>query len=291
VSNKNDIKEINNIVQKIIIINEKLVSPNENIRVFIEKRDKLNIKFNELQQEIRQEKIDRDKLNKKVKLLKEKRDQYQSEIKRKIEESKKYRKKIDNLIEKLPNRTNRDLQKEFDDIEWEIQTTTLDLEEEKKLVQKAKIIGIQLNKYEKIDKQTLRIRKLRKECQKLKNNADRTHEELTTLALRSQEIHATMSSMINESKIIMEKANNLHKSYLKLKRQIKPFQDVSRELVNKKKNLLNKIKEKEGQRKKEIEKNLRKKIKSEAKIKIKNKEKLSWDEFKLLDESDLKNHK
>ena len=137
----------------------------------------------------------------------------------------------------------------------------------------------------------MRIRKLRTECQKLENNANKTHEELTTLAKRSQEIHVIMSSKIDESKIIKEKADNLHKSYLKLKKQFKPLRDESRELVNKKKSLLNKIKEKDGQRKKEIEENLRKKIKSEAKIKIKNKEKLSWDEFKLLAESDLKNHK
>jgi uncharacterized coiled-coil DUF342 family protein len=224
-------------------------------------------------------------------MLKEKRDKTQIEIKKKIEEKKIIRKKIDELKERLPNRTSRDLQQEFNDIEWQIQTTTLDLEEEKKLVEKAIKLGSQLSKYKKIDKKNLGIKKIRIELQKLEDYANKTHKELTDYANRSQELHGAMSSKIDESRIIKKKADNIHASYLKLKEHFKPMRVESRELVDKKKILLNKIKEKEEKRKKEIEKNLRKKIKSEAKIKIKNKEKLSWDEFKLLTESDPKNHK
>jgi uncharacterized coiled-coil DUF342 family protein len=290
VSNQNELNKIKKIDQRLAIIKEKTAPQNEDIKAIIEKRNKLNMKFNELQEDIKQKKTDRDILNQKVRILKENRDKIQIEIKKKSEENNKIRKKIDKLKERLSNRTNKDIQKEFNDIEWQIQTSTLDLREERELVEKAKILGTQLIKYEKIDKQNFELKKIKMKIQKLKEDANKAHRELTDYANKSQEVHVAMSYRINESKIIKTKADNLHASYLKLKEQYLPMRVEIKDLVNKKKHLLNNIKENEEKRKKEIEKNLRKKIKSEAKNKIKKKEKLSWDEFKILTESDPKNH-
>jgi len=291
VSDQKEFKEIKEIDHELILIREKVSLQNENIRAFVEKRNKLNMKFDELRQEIRQKKIERDKLNDKVKILKEKRSNLHFEIKKKVEAIKKYRKKIDVIKGKLFRRNGQDLIKEFEKLEWKIQTTTLKLDEERELVEKVKILGTQISKYKKIDEQNLKIRKLSAEIQKFQQEAHKTHIELIELAKKSQEIHVIISSKIDELKISKDKADKHHRAYLDIKEHSIPLQTKSRELSQKKRELLNKLEEKEKNRRKETEKKLKKKIKSEAQAKIKNKEKLSWDEFKLLTESDHKNNK
>lgn len=290
-SDQNELEEIKKIDQNLSIINEKTSSQNEIIRVLVEKRNKLNLKTKDLRQEIIQKKIERDKLNNKVKVLKQKRNVTHLEIREKIETTKKKRKKIESLKEKIPNRSSQDLRKEFDETEWKIQTSILELEEEKELVDRVKNLGTQLSKYKQIDAQKLKIRKLSIEIYKLKQYAEKTHNELTKIANKSQELHTFISAKINEIKITKEEADQLHKSYLKIKEQYILLRNKSRELIQKKRTLLNSIKENDEKNRKESEDNLKKKIKMEAQSKIKNKEKLSWVEFKLLTESDQKNNK
>ncbi len=290
-SDQKEFKEIKEIDHELILIREKVSLQNENIRAFVEKINKLNMKFDELRQEIRQKKIERDKLNDKVRILKEKRSNLHFEIKKKVEAIKKYRKKIDVIKGKLFRRNGQDLIKEFEKLEWKIQTTTLKLDEERELVEKVKILGTQISKYKKIDEQNLKIRKLSAEIQKFQQEAHKAHIELIELAKKSQEIHVIISSKIDELKITKDKADKHHRAYLDIKEHSIPLQTKSRELSQKKRELLNKLEEKEKNRRKETEKKLKKKIKSEAQAKIKNKEKLSWDEFKLLTESDHKNNK
>jgi uncharacterized coiled-coil DUF342 family protein len=291
VSDQIELRELKEIDQKLILLEEKSISQNEKISVLVKKRNKLNMKVRELSQDIRINKVERDKLNNKVKVLKENRNKTHIEIKKKVEIINKFRNKIDILKEKLPNRNSIDLRNEFDALEWRIQTTTLELDEEKRLVEKVKILGTQISKYKKIEKQNVKIMELRRDIKKQEIEANKAHIELTELANKSQELHSLISSKLDELKITKDKADQLHISYSEFKKQNLPIRTESRELVQKKRKLLNSIKEKDDKKRKETEKNLKIKIKTEAQTKIKNNEKLSWNEFKLLTESNHGNNK
>lgn len=290
-SDQIELRELKEIDQKLILLEEKSISQNEKISVLVKKRNKLNMKVRELSQDIRINKVERDKLNNKVKVLKENRNKTHIEIKKKVEIINKFRNKIDILKEKLPNRNSLDLRNEFDALEWRIQTTTLELDEEKRLVEKVKILGTQISKYKKIEKQNVKIMELRRDIKKQEIEANKAHIELTELANKSQELHSLISSKLDELKITKDKADQLHISYSEFKKQNLPIRTESRELVQKKRKLLNSIKEKDDKKRKETEKNLKIKIKTEAQTKIKNNEKLSWNEFKLLTESNHENNK
>ncbi|MBK5134039.1 hypothetical protein JJE00_06385, partial [Candidatus Bathyarchaeota archaeon] len=188
--------------------------------------------------------------------------------------------------DKLPEGKSIDLQKEIDDIEWKIQTTTLELDEEKQLVEQVKIIATQLSKYKKMDKQKLIIHKIQAELDKMDKIANTAHEELSKIAKKSQETHKVISLTIDELNNVKEKADQHHISYLEEKKEHKPLKDEIKELLNKKKNLLIIIKEKDNNKKRENEQKLKKKIKTEAQIKLKNGKKLSLQEFKLITESE-----
>ncbi len=183
------------------------------------------------------------------------------------------------------------MQKEFNDLEWKIQTTTLELDEEKQLVEQVKLIGTQLNKYKKIDKQKMIVFKIQSEINELEKITEITHKELTEIAKKSQETHKAMSLNIDELNNIKDKADQLHFAYLKEKNEQKPLQDEIKKLVDKKNTLRKIIKEQDENRKRETEKKLKEKIKSEAQIKLKNGKKLSLEEFKILNESDNKTKK
>ena len=56
-----------------------------------------------------------------------------------------------NYKKKLPRERQQDLQEELEAIEWKIQTTSLDLQEEKGLIENVKQLEILLSSYKKID--------------------------------------------------------------------------------------------------------------------------------------------
>ena len=290
-SDQNEFEEIKKIDQNLLEIRDKIASQKENIIFLVEKRDKLNKKARELAEEIKQKKFERDKLNITVKNLKEKRFFTHLKIQKKIDAIKKHKRNIELIKLKITKKNYQDLKKEFDDIEWKIQTNSLELDEEKELVKRAKILGTQIGRYNKIKKEKEEIKKLNSDIQNLDKYANKIHIELIKNATKSQEIHLIISLKIDEFKIIKTKANDIHLNYLELIKNIKPLHIKKHELTRRKEELLVHIREKEKRKRKEIEKHLKEKIKSDAKIKIKNKEKLSWDEFKLLTELEHKNNK
>jgi uncharacterized coiled-coil DUF342 family protein len=287
----NETIEIQKIDEILSNIREKTSLQREKMDTFCKKRDALNSKINKLSQEIKQTKINRNKLNEKVKQLKEKRTTIQLKIKERISIIKDLRKKIEILESKYSFKNFYNIQKEFKELDWKIQTSTLELEEEKKLVERVRVLGTKISKIKKIKDQKLKVNKLQNEVSKLDIDAENCHNKLTEIAKKSQELHEITTMKNSELEKICDEANNIHKSYLNLKKEFSPYREESRKLMQRKNELLLKAKEKEEEERKVSEKILKEKIKSDAKAKIKNKQKLSWDEFKLLTESDQKSNK
>jgi uncharacterized coiled-coil DUF342 family protein len=272
--------------QRIAALREQISNANAETQKHVEKRNKLNEQFNKIRLEIHELRNERDDLNEKVKTLKRQRDQARARINGDIEEVKVHSQKITELKKKTPRISRRELQKEFEDIEWRIQTTPLDMEEEKRLVENVKQLETYLNVYKKLDQHVKKMAELRKELETLEATAESAHRELTETAERSQAIHAKMIVKINESKSIKAEADSLHGAYVQAKEQAKPLHEEFKRLTEHRKKLRDAVREEDEKRKKNAEKALKEKLETQARNKLQRGEKLSWDEFKLLAEDE-----
>ncbi len=274
--------EIAKITQQIDALRKQVSNATAGTKLHVEKRDKLNEQFKKIRLEIRELKNERDNLNEKVKILKQQRDEARAKIRTNVEEVTAHSQKITELRKKTPKTSRRELQKEFDDIEWKIQTTPLDRQEEKELIEKVKQLETQLNVYKKIDQHAKKIAELRKEIETLEANADTAHQELTETAKKSQEIHAKMIAKINESKSIKGEADSMHGAYIQAKEQARPLHEEIKKLTEQRKKLQDAVREEDEKIKKNAKKALKEKLETQARDKLQRGEKLSWDEFNLL---------
>jgi uncharacterized coiled-coil DUF342 family protein len=274
--------ELTMFTQQLANLREQIDKANAEIRQYIERRDHLNEKFRKICQEINEIKITRDNLNERVQTLKQQRDVTREKIRTLIEEIKSHNKKIMELKKKAPRESHRELQKEFEDIEWKIQTTPLDIKDEKRLIENVRQVETKLNIYRKIDQHTKKVAEIRRELEPLETNADLAHQELTATAEKSQEIHAKMIAKISESKDIKAEAYNLHAAYIRTKEEAKPLHEEFRKLTEQKRKVQAVMREEDAKRKKEAEQALKEKLESQARNKLQRGEKLSWNEFKML---------
>jgi uncharacterized coiled-coil DUF342 family protein len=263
-------------------LREQMSRTNDEIHKHIEKRDNLNDQARTLRHEINELKEERDSLNANVKTLKQQRDNIRATIQPFIEEIKAHSQKIRELKEKRSGESRHQLQKQFDAIEWKIQTTSLDLQEEKRLIEQVRELETQLNVYKKMEQHSQRIRELKTELKVFQDKADAFHQELTANAHKSQELHAKMQAKFAELKKTVEEASNLHAAYLQAKEQAKPIHEEMAKLIEQKRTLQETIREENQKQKKNKEQDLKEKLGSQARDKLERGEKLNWQEFQLL---------
>ncbi len=275
----NEISEIEN---RISLLYEQANRAKAETRKLIEKRDKLNEEFAKLRQEIRDAKSQRDSSNEKVQTLKLLRDECRAKTRSIIEDIKTRQEKIAQLQKKTPKQSYFQLKKEQEDIEWKIQTSSLDLQEEKRLVDIVKQLEIQMETYKKMEKQQQKIAEMRKELKNLDEKANAFHQELSTSAQKSQEIHQKIISKIEESRKAKNEADSIHQMYLKLRLETEPTRAELGKLLEKRKRLQQLLKEEDNRKKKTSELALKEELSSRAKEKLQRGEKLSWHEFQLL---------
>ena len=275
------------------------------MRKSIEKRDKLNEEFRKLRTETQELKPERDSLNEKVQTLKLCRDEIRIKTRTIIGDIKARQEKISELRKNTPRVSFQQLQKEQEDIEWTIQTTSLDLHEEKKLIENVKQLETEMAAYRKIEKQQQKIDDLRKELKTLDEKADAFHQELSAIAQKSQEIHQKIITKIEESKKIKDEADSLHQAYLKSRQEAdllkaeligllekrRKLQQSRREEDTKKREASEQALREEQNALKKKQQALKEKLESQAREKLQRGEKLSWEEFQLLaeDESNTQN--
>jgi uncharacterized coiled-coil DUF342 family protein len=280
---KNKIEWIN---QQFATLREQITNTHAEIQKHVEKRNKLNEQLKKLRLGIHELKNERDGLNAEVKTLKQLRDKQRAKIRATVDELKVHNQKITELKKKTPRASRRELQREFEDIEWKIQTSMLDMQEEKRLVENVKQLETHLNTYKKIDVHAKKIAELREELESLEAVAESAHQELTKRAERSQHIHAKMIVKISESENIKGEADSLHSVYVQAKEQIKPLHEEFKRIAENRKKLQDAIREEENRKKKKTEKVLKKKLEIQVRNKLQRGEKLSWNEFKLLSEDE-----
>ena len=300
---KQNPSQISNINLQIDRLKEQTRENNAQIKKFIEKRDELHEKARKTREEVNQLKTERDTLNEKVKQLKQQRDAVRVNVEPIMTEVNTIHEKIDALKKNLPRINHRELQKELDAIEWKIATTTLDLKEEKRLVENVKELEIQLRGYKKIDIQHKKIKELIEHRKTFDAQADVYHKELTELAKKSQDLHALMMEKVNSMKKDRAEADSLHQAFIKAKEQNNLIYEQIRQLISQSTGIRTSMreqyqsrrkedevrrKEEEAKRKQEQEeravkeKAIKEKIGGEAREKLNRGEKVSWDEFAMM---------
>lgn len=278
--------ELERISRQLISLREDVNKAKADTKGYTEKRAKLNAELRILRQEIDSLKNQRDNMNQKVKILKLKRDNSRARIKTLIQEIHLHHQKIADLKKKTPRENRKEMQKEFNNIEWKIQTTPFEMQEEKRLIERVKQLETQLNIYRKFDQHVKKISDLHKESELLEATVKASHQELSEIAERSQNIHEKMLIKIAESKMKKTEADSLHRAYIQEMEKVRPLRDEIRKLADQQRKLQVAIFEEDEKRKKNVEQALRKKLGSKAKDKLKRGEKLSWDEFRLLENED-----
>ena len=281
--------ELAMLTKQLVTLREQIDKANAKMMPYFERRGKLGENFNKKRREINELKIKRDNLNEKVKTFKQHRDVARAKIRAYVEEVKANNQKIANLQKETPRESRQKLQKAIEDIEWKIQTTSFDLKEEKRLVENVRQLEKQLITYKKIDCHVKKISETKKEIETLSTNADIAHQKLTETAKESQEIHSKMITKIGELRDLKAEANILHANYLQAKEEVKPLQEEFRKLTKQKKKLQDAIREVVTKIKKNAEQAIKDKIESQAKKKLQRGEKISWNEFKMLTESESEN--
>ena len=292
-----------NINLQIDKIKKQIGEANTQIKKYVEKRNLLHEQVRKSRDEINQIKTERDALNEKVKLLKEQRDLIRIQTTPIMDEVAAIDEKIVELRKTVPRVSQRELQEELDAIEWKISTTSVDLQEEKRLVGEVKELEIQLKGYKKIEKQNQKIKELIAKRKVLDAQADVYHKELTELAKKSQELHTTMIEKVNSVKKDRAEADNLHQAFVKAKEQNALWYEQIRQLIDQNRSQraifkefdLAKRKEEEAKwkieqaKRKEEEANraikqkeIKEKIGSEARVKLQRGEKVNWEEFQLM---------
>ncbi len=295
--------KIEDINQQIEKLREQANTADAQIIKYIEQRNQLNDQVKKTRQEIDELKTERDSINEKVKLLKQQRDDIRAKTAPIAEEINALKEKISELKKKLPRERQQDLQEELDAIEWKIQTTSLDLQEEKGLIENVKQLEILLSSYKKIDLKYKKIKDLITQRQTIEAQADIFHKELTDLAKKSQEIHSQMIEKVNAAKVSKAQADGLHQAYIKTKEEILLFQVKIAELTGQLRGLRAAMREEDKARRmaaqqafkekehadkekqqivKEKQQAIKEKLGAEARDKLQKGEKLSWNEFQLV---------
>ncbi len=302
-STQDKLNQIANLRSQIATLKDQVNKADIESKKQVEKRDQLNEQTKKINLEIRDIKKQRDEINQNVQTLKQQRDEVRVKIKPIMDEIQAINEKKEELKKKAPRVRQKDIQEEINKIDWKIQTESLDLQEEKRLVGEVKLLETQLSGYKKIEKQNKKIAEHIQERKVLDQQADAFHKELSEMAKKSQELHESMIAKIAEAKKAKEEADALHKGFIENKEKIKTLlvdiavltgqmlgvQNTVREQNKelREKEIALRLKEKEQfavQRNKKLlnEQALKEKLGAQAKEKLNKGEKLSWNEFQLL---------
>ncbi|MCW4024816.1 MAG: hypothetical protein NWF01_07265 [Candidatus Bathyarchaeota archaeon] len=217
-------KQMSNIQAQIATLKDKIAKINTETKKQIEKRDELNNKTKQTNQEINGLRAKRDEINQKVKELKQQRNEIHQKIKPIMDEIRAINEKKQEIRKNAPPIRRDDVQKEIDAIDWKIQTETLDMKEEKRLVDEIKQLEKQLGGFKKIDKENKKIDELLSQRKALDALADNFHKQLSELVKAGQDVHAKVIAKVDAAKQNRAEADLMHKAFIESKEKIQQVQ-------------------------------------------------------------------
>jgi len=251
------------------------------------KRNAIHEKIRNLRKEAAGIKEKRDALNEKVQELKNLRDQVKIRRKEKRDKISELQEKIRALNEKRPEGNLRHVEREIENIDWKIQTTSLPLKEEQDLVNQVRQLEAQLVVQKQIKKVKENLFELRTDEKSFGTEAKTIHEKLSELAEQSQKFHEQMLEVLDKARKLQVEADDAHQKYVETKQQAQKLHQKCVELVEKIRTIERDLKETADKKQAERQSELEKELEKRALAKLKRGEKLLWEEFQFLAEKGM----
>ncbi len=273
---------IEKLSRQLAVLRKQRDSINEEAWSWASKRDGIHKRIKDLRLEAANIRERRDEINTKVRALKTQRDLTRTQKKEKIEEIKQHKEKHRILITTEPKRALGSLNKEIEEIEWTIQTTSLTLEEEKPLVKRANELHKEYDWYKRRADLRSRISELERSIKTMNEEAEIFHKQLTKLAFQSQQFHDRMIEILKKAKALKIQADEHHQNFVSNRSKSQVVHGECLELEAKIKTLKRSLKEITEKSRLEQQTEKRKRLKEEAVRKLKEGDKLTFEEFKLL---------
>ncbi len=171
--------------------------------------DKLNdtkVKLRTVRDELQNLRKTRDGLNDTVRALKQARDGLRDRSKTNLET-------LRGLLKKMSDRPHASLaEKELAQLEWKVQTSTLEKDEEKRLMLRIRGLEISVTGYHK-------VLKLREEITKMREEADQAHARIQELAAESQKHHEDIVALSEVFQTLRERRDGQEKTLDELRRK------------------------------------------------------------------------
>ena len=195
--------------------------------------------------------------------------------------------KIRALNEEKPKGNLRQVEREIEEIDWKIQTTSLPLKEEQTLVNRVKQLEAQLVVQKQTRKLKQKLAELRTEERSLRAEAETLHGKLSELAEQSQKFHEQMLEALDKARKLQVEADDAHQKYVETKQQAQKLHQKCVELLEKIRTIERDLKETADKKKAERQSELKKELEERALAKLKRGEKLLWEEFQILAEKGM----
>ncbi len=175
-----------------------------------------------------------------------------------------------------------DLLRQLKEMDWKYQTTSLSLEEERRLLQRRSELEKKLIVYKRAREIDQEINALRASFEELKSKADLTHKEIIALAEESKVHHESMIKSLEDCKHLTPELEQLKAEMASLKSAIETSKNQLHEMESKYKEardfaMEQKIELLAEQTRQII--NKRSELAERASEKIKNGERLTFEEF------------
>jgi uncharacterized coiled-coil DUF342 family protein len=169
------------------------------LRKSLDKLNETRTKLAKVREELGELRKTRDGLNDTVRALKQARDKLRDSSKEKLGT-------LRELLKKMSDRPHASLdEKQLAALEWQVQTTILDKEAEKKLMTKIRGLEIKVSGYHK-------VLKLREEITKQREEADKIHARIQELAAESQKHHEDIVQLSEAFQLLRTKGDEQQKN-------------------------------------------------------------------------------
>jgi uncharacterized coiled-coil DUF342 family protein len=274
------------LVKQITALNDQQETLNREASLWAKKRDVMHRRIKDLREQAKELREQRDQINNEVRELKNRRNRTQATAKTQIDQVEKLRKKLHRLQKTRPKESLNSLLEQKERLEWQLQTTSLTIQEEQPLVEKISQLETQIINHQRLSEIRQEANQLESKIRLMSTEAELLHRDLSTSACKSQELHKKMIEAGSEGDTLQQEADHLHERFLQFKGKAQDNYGEARALERELNALERASREKEEKKKALQREDRRKNLRKEALEKLKKGEKLTLSEFKLVGEEE-----
>ncbi len=249
-----------------------------------QERNRLHERIRELRLETHGLREKRDGLNSEVQRFKALREQFLRDYHATIEELKRLRRGVKEATSRKPSRSQHSLEDEIGKIEWRIQTESLPIDEERRLIGRVKALETQLEAYRNEKRILDRIATLQSEAEELSGQVSVLRIKMSEVVEQSQAFHEKMIGHLQEAKKLKAKADEIHWEYIDRREKANVLRSKCLEILHQIRAIREQVRRREEKEKAGRLSALRERLEQEALGKLKRGERLTFEEFKILAE-------